>query len=133
MPALAIGLYDIVVVFDHKLNRAWIISQGFPEHEPQLRRRRAVSRLDEFRYRLLNPPALADEPMPTPQRERRLSLAEFAPQHAASGFMANKGSELVSNFSPAEYLEIVRRNRIHSRRGYLSGESRPAAVVSGGR
>jgi para-aminobenzoate synthetase component 1 len=117
VPALAIGLYDIVVVFDHKLNRAWIISQGFPEHEPQLRRRRAVSRLDEFCYRLLNPPALADEPMPTPQREHRLSLAELAPQHAASGFMADNGSELVSNFSAAEYLEMVRRGIEYIRAG----------------
>ncbi len=41
VPALAIGLYDIVVAFDCKLNRAWIISQGFPELEPRLRHRRA--------------------------------------------------------------------------------------------
>lgn len=109
VPALAIGLYDVVVAFDHKLNRAWIISQGFPEREPRPRHRRAAARLEEFRHRLLKPPALADNPIPNPQSERHLSLAELAPQHATSGFMAANGRELLSNFSSGEYLEMVRR------------------------
>ena len=33
MPALAIGLYDVVVAFDHIEKRCWLISQGFPEFE----------------------------------------------------------------------------------------------------
>ena len=31
IPALAVGLYDVVVAFDHQQNAAWLISQGFPE------------------------------------------------------------------------------------------------------
>ena len=38
VPALAVGLYDVVVAFDHAAGRAWIISQGFPEIEPSRRR-----------------------------------------------------------------------------------------------
>ena len=42
-PSLAMGLYDVVVAFDHALGRAWIISQGFPETVAARRRARARS------------------------------------------------------------------------------------------
>ena len=42
VPALAMGLYDVVVAFDHAAGRAWIISQGLPEVEPGRRTRRAA-------------------------------------------------------------------------------------------
>ncbi|HEY5315828.1 MAG TPA: hypothetical protein VIK18_25085, partial [Pirellulales bacterium] len=44
MPALAMGLYDVVVAFDHGLSQAWILSQGWPERDPDRRRRRAQDR-----------------------------------------------------------------------------------------
>ena len=44
-PALAAGLYDVVVAFDHEAARAWIVSQGFPETVPAARRARAEARL----------------------------------------------------------------------------------------
>ncbi len=49
VPAIAIGFYDTVVAFDHVTDRAWIISQGFPELEPSRRRTRAIARLKQFR------------------------------------------------------------------------------------
>jgi para-aminobenzoate synthetase component I len=49
VPALAVGLYDVVVAFDHLSGRAWIISQGFPETDPISRRRRAARRLAQVR------------------------------------------------------------------------------------
>jgi len=52
LPAMAIGLYDTVLAFDHTQHRAWIVSQGFPETEPEQRMRRALARIDEFRSRL---------------------------------------------------------------------------------
>jgi para-aminobenzoate synthetase component 1 len=48
-PVLAIGLYDVVIAWDHVDGRAWIISQGLPEVEPAAKRRRASQRLDEIR------------------------------------------------------------------------------------
>ena len=48
-PAMAIGLYDVVVAIDHVEKSGWIISQGFPELEPAARHRRAVKRLEQFR------------------------------------------------------------------------------------
>ena len=49
VPAMAVGLYDVVVAFDHLAGRAWLISQGFPEIEPSRRRRRAAERLAQLR------------------------------------------------------------------------------------
>ena len=49
IPALAVGLYDVVLAWDHVADRAWLISQGFPETEPALRRRCAELRLQQLR------------------------------------------------------------------------------------
>jgi para-aminobenzoate synthetase component 1 len=48
-PLTAVGLYDVVVAFDHLSGRASIISQGWPEAEPDRRHRRAVERFELFR------------------------------------------------------------------------------------
>ncbi|MEM7313399.1 MAG: aminodeoxychorismate synthase, component I, partial [Planctomycetota bacterium] len=45
LPAVSVGVYDVVVAFDHDQNKAWIISQGFPESDPARRRERATSRM----------------------------------------------------------------------------------------
>ena len=49
VPALAVGLYDVVLAFDHQAERAWLISQGLPELDPSARRQRAEQRLAQFR------------------------------------------------------------------------------------
>src|SRR5690606_35738595 len=43
-PALAVGLYDVVVAFDHHAQRAWIISHGWPERDEARRVARAHDR-----------------------------------------------------------------------------------------
>ncbi len=103
LPALAIGLYDVVVAFDHVEGRAWIVSQGFPAREPAARRRRAAERLLEVRAWLAAPPgpahrARAAAPRPVVPR------SALAPQHALPGL-----DRLTSNFSEAGYLRAVRR------------------------
>jgi para-aminobenzoate synthetase component I len=55
LPALAVGVYDWVIAWDHVQNRTWIISQGFPEIDPDRRLRRARERLDWVKS-LLNSP-----------------------------------------------------------------------------
>ena len=62
-PDLAIGLYDWVIAFDHEQRRAWLISTGLPETDPDRRRRRARQRLDRVR-RLLTAasPPVANAP-----------------------------------------------------------------------
>src|SRR4051812_26279597 len=57
IPALVIGLYDVVLAFDHVQRRAWIVSQGFPETEPACRQRRAQERVEQFLGWLQEPTA----------------------------------------------------------------------------
>ncbi|MCY2966113.1 MAG: aminodeoxychorismate synthase, component I, partial [Planctomycetota bacterium] len=56
-PALAVGLYDWVLAWDHLQSRAWIISQGLPELDPDRRTKRAAERLAAVRRQLTTPSA----------------------------------------------------------------------------
>jgi para-aminobenzoate synthetase component 1 len=86
IPGLAIGLYDVVVAFDHVAERAWIISQGFPEVDPLLRHRRAKARARQF--------------------EQLLSSNETSEFSAGA---AGSADELTSNLTRDEYLAMVGR------------------------
>jgi para-aminobenzoate synthetase component 1 len=109
MPAMAIGLYDVVVAFDHFASRAWIISQGFPEQEPDSRRRRAVQRAQQFRG-WLKAPHENGETRSRPASNRHVSPADLAPQHPVADFVASgNGTRLTSNFSAAQYINTVAR------------------------
>jgi para-aminobenzoate synthetase component 1 len=100
VPALAMGLYDVVLAFDHAQQRAWIVSQGFPETSAEARRRRATERLAQMRQRLTAPRHSA-----APGRDTHpLAVADLAPQFAAGGV-----SGLASNFSADAYRDAVRR------------------------
>jgi para-aminobenzoate synthetase component 1 len=101
MPALAIGLYDVVLAVDHLSRRSWVISQGFPELEPRARRRRAVERLAQFREFL-------DNKTP-PIRRQTHAVDPLTPNSLAPQFPVPGPSGLVSNFSAAEYLAAIRR------------------------
>lgn len=102
-PALAIGLYDVVVAFDHFRNQAWLISQGLPQTEPQARHRRAQERLAQFRSYLSSPRPVARCDS-LRHRLPEVSPAELAPQHPIPG---PRG--LTSSFSESAYLAAVQR------------------------
>lgn len=102
MPALAVGLYDVVIAFDHVQHRAWIASQGIPETEPDRRLRRARERLGEVRAWLAGP-----IPVAFPERQGRLAplpRAELAPQYPVRDLAG-----LTSNMSEATYRRAVER------------------------
>jgi para-aminobenzoate synthetase component 1 len=108
MPALALGLYDVVVAFDHADQTSWIISQGWPETGSAARRERARERLTRFRSVLagtsprdLGPRGFAAASAPSAPD---LPAAELVPQHAVAGF-----AELTSNFSAEGYRRAVRQ------------------------
>jgi para-aminobenzoate synthetase component 1 len=44
-PLLALGVYDVVVAFDHHLKKSWVISTGFPEIKNEKRFSHARERL----------------------------------------------------------------------------------------
>ncbi len=101
-PALAVGLYDWVLAWDHLQSRAWIISQGLPELDPDRRRRRAAERLAAVRQQLTNPSTRDSTKLTRSQRDRTIPLPEN--RHAIPG-----APHLTSNFSRDGYLSAVAR------------------------
>ena len=101
LPGLFLGLYDVVVAFDHERDKAWIISQGFPEIERTNRRRRAEQRANEF-LRDLNATSSRSNNPPN-QKSRLIAADQLAPQHATG-----KLPDLTTNLSRDAYLEMVR-------------------------
>ncbi len=101
LPAMAVGLYDVVFAFDQVDQRGWIVSQGLPETEPHRRRARASRRIAEARQWLER-----GERQPPHARSWRppLHCDQLAPQFAVGG-----PAGLLSNLSEADYLEMVRR------------------------
>jgi para-aminobenzoate synthetase component 1 len=102
LPLLAMGLYDVVIAFDHQQDRAWIVSQGWPETEPHRRRERAAARLAWFRERLRECPGPRDVPISS----RVLSLPR---SHLAPQFAPTDDPHLTSNFAAEDYVAMVRR------------------------
>jgi hypothetical protein len=122
VPALAVGLYDVVLAFDHAESRAWLISQGFPETGADARRRRAAERLAQFQSMARGAAATVCS---TPSRRKRSPIEDLAPQ-----FPARELPELTSNFSPDDYRRADSAgDRLHPRRRRVSGEPGAAAVV----
>ncbi|MFO0791178.1 MAG: anthranilate synthase component I family protein [Pirellulales bacterium] len=101
IPRLAVGLYDVVVAFDHQTDRAWLISQGYPERDPAARAERASARMHSFR-------AALDSPSPNNTSNHPPTLAyhinDLAPQHSLPGHR-----QLTSNFSADGYRQAVQR------------------------
>ena len=109
LPAIAMGLYDVVLAFDHAQHRAWLISQGFPETDPARRVRRASQRIEQFRAWLAEP--VSTLPPRRPDLQTMLSPSELAPCYPVPGPLS-----LVSNFSADAYLHAVQQaiNYIHA-------------------
>jgi para-aminobenzoate synthetase component I len=96
-PALAVGAYDVVLAFDHVAERAWIISQGFPETDPSARRDRASARLAQFHEHLARPGVSQGF------ARKSAPATELAPQHTVPF------SGVSSNLSPEAYRAMIRR------------------------
>lgn len=103
VPALAIGLYDVVVAFDHFAERCWLISHGWPQQDPHRRRKRAAERLHQFKAWLDAPAPPAAPPA------RAIRLPNVAPSDLAPQFPTTNLPGLTSNFSREGYLRAVER------------------------
>ncbi len=100
VPALAVGLYDVVLAFDHLHQRNYLISQGFPETDVARRAKRAQERAAYFLQHLESATKQARTSphlSPTPH-------SSLAPQHSVGDL-----PQLTSNFSRTEYLAAARR------------------------
>ena len=98
-PALAVGMYDVVLAWDHATEQGLLISQGFPETDPQSRLDRAQARIQQFQYWLA-------EGTQAPARNQTVELPveALAPQWPTSS-----DGRLTSNFSRNAYLAAVKR------------------------
>jgi para-aminobenzoate synthetase component 1 len=73
-PDLMVGCYDLVIAFDHTLERSWVFSSGFPEVDEQKRIAHAKARLDYAKALLkekvtlapVNNALIADEAISSP-------------------------------------------------------------------
>lgn len=110
LPEMALGFYDWVVAFDLRQQRAWLISQGFPETQKEKRLRRAQARRDEVRAWLdqSTPAGQAESEAPT----QALPASALAPQWPAPG-----PPGLTSNFSHGDYLRAVEKTIEYIRAG----------------
>jgi para-aminobenzoate synthetase component 1 len=100
IPALAVGLYDVVLAFDHHLDKAWLISQGLPEKDVDARRERANARLAYFRN-VLREAKCDTAPRPV---SSTATVTDLAPQFSIPGRPG-----LTSNFSDDTYRAAVQR------------------------
>ncbi|MGU3493828.1 aminodeoxychorismate synthase component I [Xanthobacteraceae bacterium A53D] len=62
IPVLLMGLYDVVIAFDHQARQAFILSSGLPETTPSARDRRARMRADAMQARLAAAPPAPPAP-----------------------------------------------------------------------
>jgi para-aminobenzoate synthetase component 1 len=106
LPAAALGHYDVVVSFDHLQNRAWVVSQGWPELTPEARRRRASERLDLFLQQLR---ATASESI-----SPAVPIMAIADQHELP-----EAGGLLSNFTADGYCAAVRQAIEYIRAGEI--------------
>lgn len=98
VPAVAVGLYDIVLAFDHAQDRAWIVSQGWPETDVARRTDRAASRLAQLEHWLTNS-ADGTSASSVVQRVSPNELARYLP--------TDRDPALVSNFSKPTYMSMI--------------------------
>ncbi|QDU55131.1 anthranilate synthase component I family protein [Aeoliella mucimassa] len=96
VPALAMGLYDVVAAFDHQTGQGWLVSQGFPSTESSERPQRATSRAQQFLE------LLETTVPPPPAKSAEIPIGELAPQF-------DVGDGITSDFSRDDYLRAVAR------------------------
>jgi para-aminobenzoate synthetase component 1 len=99
LPAIAIGLYDTLVAWDHEQDRAWILSHGIQseKHEPDCQTAR--ERIERFRQILAAPPGSPVSP----------AAAAIPASSLGQRFEVPGPGGLVSNFSRDQYVSAVER------------------------
>ncbi len=113
IPDVVLGLYDWVVSWDHRAGRAWVLSTGAPETDPDARRARASERLAMVRRRLGDGAFASHRPTAdlAPASAVRRAAAVGRDRHQPPVFPVPGHGGLVSSFSRHGYLEAVARVR----------------------
>ncbi|MCA9170706.1 MAG: aminodeoxychorismate synthase component I, partial [Planctomycetales bacterium] len=118
LPCLAMGMYDVVVAFDHATREAWLISQGWSADHNETstqRHEQAARRLSWFRDLLLKPNDDSDISVsffdgPTTRRQTsaavELGLGELQPMFPAG---SSEYATRYSNFTHDSYCTAVQQ------------------------
>ena len=116
LPTLAVGLYDVVVAFDHLTDRAWIISQGWPATLAASRSQRAAERLRQFRVKIesrdKNSTRMATAAAELGAVAHRIPLSPHAENFAIGGL-----ESLRSNFTADGFCRAVEQAMEYIRAG----------------
>ncbi|TWT35484.1 Aminodeoxychorismate synthase component 1 [Posidoniimonas corsicana] len=99
-PAMAVGMYDVVLAFDHQEQQLSIVSQGLPQLDPEKRSAHAVQRLQTL-LQMLDGPTTSPPSGSPPVHD---SSYDLPPQHPLAGW-----SRVTSDFSRDGYLSAVQR------------------------
>ncbi|MCA9196149.1 MAG: aminodeoxychorismate synthase component I [Planctomycetales bacterium] len=110
LPAIHVGLYDVVVAFDHLTQEAWLISQGFPETSDAARTDRAAARMSQFQQ------WLSESPISGCPSHSAPSLSTTTSRIMGPHYSLERMPSLFSNFTRANYLAAVQHivDYIHS-------------------
>ncbi len=105
LPLGALGLYDVVLSWDHLRDEAWIVSQGWPYSDAAERQKHAYRRLLQFLAILEQGPRPKSETQAAGwnPNSNPTTLQRLAPQHATRW-----SSDWTSNFSSAQFRAAVR-------------------------
>jgi para-aminobenzoate synthetase component 1 len=101
IPCVALGLFDVVLAWDHVEQRCWLISQGHSQDASISRAERAGQRADLFQRLLEQEPASIDWSPPVPCSLDRSVVQAVPAEFGMPG--------LASNFDPASYRHTIRR------------------------
>jgi para-aminobenzoate synthetase component 1 len=143
-PAFAVGLYDVVLAFDHLRRRGWLVSQGLPAASGVERVARARQRAAAFREWLARPAvdtvrtAIAARPATPPQEP--LSRPEASATSAADRDAYPEVDGTAPRFPGSESLRSVderpgawdRLASDFSREGYLAAVQRAVDYIRAG-
>ena len=104
LPLAQLGVYDVVLAWDHASNQGWMISQGWPERDGRSRRQRAYERIREFQRILEAPPQ-------GPSRDQRIQRQyRLREQQLYSQYATRRSKDWTSSFTAEEYRRAIRKS-----------------------
>lgn len=131
LPIAVLGLYDVVLAWDHHLGKGWLISQGFCEdgaaNWEEGRTERAMARAQFFLERLDSSMSVSES---IGHSAERSSVHAMAHGLTAPQFETRLGGGWLGNFDSQGYRSAVQRVRLHLRWRYLSSELVAAFAMS---
>ena len=102
-PLAALGLYDVVLAWDHARGQSWIISQGIPK-SGKAREQQAYRRMQQFLAHIESDAAPKDPRPITAVGTKPLPTNRLAPQ-----FPTRWSNHWTSNFSSEDFRNAVAR------------------------